>query len=239
MAYWGGYFGGSSGSSVAPITPSVSVSSFGFDPTVAEFMDEAFERAGVDPKIIGIDHIRSSRRSMNLMFSDWATRGRKLWALDQVTVDCVADQATYSLDVGTMGIAGMVVRRSSTDTPVNPMDRDSYLRIPNKTQTGLPCMYWFDRDRAAQRLVIWPAAENSTDDLIFYRIRRLEDVNTARQTVDLAYHWFEAFASGLAWRLALKFNPTKVPVLKAFADESFKAAYDNERESVDTQVCIG
>ena len=100
-------------------------------------------------------------------------------------------------------------------------------------------MYWFNRDLATQSITVWPTPENSTDDIVGYRMRRLQDVTGAAQTLDLPYHWFEAFAAGLAWRLAVKFTPGKVGVLKPLADEAFAEAKRSEREGGDTQMSIG
>lgn len=205
-----------------------------YDPTVADFVDEAFERCGIDPAKLTQRHLRSSRTSINLLLAWWATKGCKLWAIEQETVNCVQSQPSYNLDAGTIAVLDMVVRRSGLDTPVMPMSRDYYLRIPDKDLEGLPTLYYFDRQRATQTITLWNVPENATDDLIFYRLRRLQDVTAAAETLDLPYEWFEAFASGLAEFLAVKFAPDRLTLLKGLAGEKFKDAYVDNRERVDT-----
>lgn len=206
-----------------------------YDPTVADFVDEAFERCGIDPAKLTQRHLRSARRSVNLLLAWWATKDCKLWAIEEETVDCVESQADYTLDAGTIAVLDMVVRRNGMDTPVMPMSRSYYLNIPNKTHEGLPTLYYFDRQRASQTITLWNVPENSTDDLIFHRLRRLQDVSAAAQTLDLPYEWFEAFASGLAEFLAIKFAPDRLAMLKGLAKEKFADAYTDNRERVDTR----
>ena len=204
-------------------------STYTLDPSIADFTDEAFERCGVDPATLTMRHLRSARRSSNLLLSDWANRGCKLWAIEQETVDCVDGTAAYNMDAGTIAILEMVVRRSSVDTPVYPMSRVEYLAIPNKTQEGLPSKFYFNRQKTTQTITLWTVPENSTDDLIFYRLRRMQDVTAASETADLPYEWFEAFASGLAAKLAVKFAPDRLAHLVAMAADSFFAAYTDQR----------
>lgn len=212
---------------------------YAYDPTVAEFTDEAFERCGVNPETLTVRHVRSARRSMNLLLAHWATKGVKLFAIEQETVDCVDGQASYAVDNGTIAILEMVVRRDSVDTPVMPMSRAEYLATPSKTQEGLPSRFYFDRQKLSRTFTLWNVPENSTDDIIFYRLRRLQDVTAPTETTDLPYEWFEAFASGLAEFLAVKWAPDRLGMLKPLALEKFRDAHFDQRERVDTVFSIG
>ena len=44
-----------------------------FEPNVAEFVEEAFERCGLELRT-GYD-LKTARRSINLMLAEWANRG--------------------------------------------------------------------------------------------------------------------------------------------------------------------
>ena len=50
-----------------------------FDLDVAEIIEEAYERCGLEVRT-GYD-ARTARRSLNLMFADWANRGLNLWTV--------------------------------------------------------------------------------------------------------------------------------------------------------------
>ena len=53
------------------------VTTFNLD--LSEIVEEAFERCGAELRT-GYD-LKTARRSMNLMFADWANRGINLWTV--------------------------------------------------------------------------------------------------------------------------------------------------------------
>ena len=58
-----------------------------FEPDVAEYVEEAFERCGLELRT-GYD-LRTARRSMNLMLAEWANRGLNQWTIQQNTIAMV------------------------------------------------------------------------------------------------------------------------------------------------------
>lgn len=209
---------------------------YDWNPPVDEITDEAFERVGIDPATLTARHVRSARRSFSYMFSAWSANGVHLWAVDQQTVDTVTGTAAYNTPAGTIAILEMVVRRSSIDTPVNPMSRDEYLNIPNKTAQGLPNRFYFDRKITTPNFTLWNVPENATDDIIYYRLRQLQDVNLATETVDAPYRWQEAIVSGLAAKLAEKYAPDREGIMRGKASAALKAALTEDRERTPTTI---
>ena len=206
---------------------------------IAEAVDEAFERCGIDPATVTARHLRSARRSLNLMFADWASRGVHLWAVDQQTQALTQGDADYTVPVGTVGILEMVVRRAGLDTPVWPMARDEYLAIPDKTTQGLPNRFWFERLGGASSVIhLWDVPENNTDTLIYYRIRQLQDIVTMAENPDVPYFWNEALVSGLAAKLAEKYAPDRENGLIAKAEMRFRTANTEDRERVPTTTRV-
>lgn len=212
---------------------------YAFDPRIAEFIDESFERIGLDPAKLTVRHLRSARRSLDLMFAEWNNRNVKLWAVDQQTLDLVDGTATYStLATGTFAILEAVIRRSGVDTPCVPMSRSEYAAISSKTTEGLPTRFYFARV-ATPTVTLWQVPENSTDDFIYWRMRSLQDVGVPSNTADIRDNWQEALASGLAAKLALKFAPARHDKLLLLAENSFLIAKGEERERGDTTFSIG
>lgn len=211
---------------------------YAFEPLVADFVDESFERCGIDPAELTMRHLRSARRSLNLMFSEWPNKGVKLWTVDQVTLDMVDGTATYNSATGTICLLDAVLRRSSVDTPMFPMSRSEYAVIPSKTTEGLPSRFYVART-ATPTITVWPVPENSTDDMLYWRVRRLQDVGDPSGTLDVTSRWFEPVASGLAAKLAIKFAPDRMKALAILAEVSFAAAHSEERERSDTQFTMG
>lgn len=212
---------------------------FSTDFTVAEWVDESFERVGLDPAELTVRHLRSARRSLSLMFSEWPNKGVKLWTVDQITLDMVSGTAAYNTATGTICILDAVLRRSGVDTPMFPMSRSEYAVIPNKTTTGLPSRFYLARTITTPTVTVWPTPENSTDDMLYWRVRRLEDVGNPSNTLDVTSRWFEPVASGLAAKLAVKFAPDRLKNLSVLAEASFAAAHREERERVDCQMTMG
>ena len=70
-------------------------SSFNLD--LSEIIEEAFERCGSELRT-GYDH-RTARRSLNLLFADWANRGINMWTIEQGTINFVQGQNTYDLSL--------------------------------------------------------------------------------------------------------------------------------------------
>ena len=75
-----------------------------FEPDVAEYIEEAFERCGIELRT-GYD-ARTARRSLNLLFADWANRGLNLWTVAEVTQTVASGVTEYPLGTITLTVAG-------------------------------------------------------------------------------------------------------------------------------------
>lgn len=209
-----------------------------FDPEVADFVNEAFERCGIDPASLTARHARSARLSLGFLFSEWGNKGPHLWAVDQQSQILTASDPTYDAPTGTIALLEMFVRRDGLDTPIFPMGRDEYANIPDKTEEGLPNRYYFDRSRTTPTITLWPVPENSTDTIYFYRMRSLQDVGVASNTLDIPPRWHEALASGLAAKLAVKYAVDRIGPLKGEAKSRFDEAKQEDRERMPTSTKV-
>ena len=86
-------------------------SSRDFDLDVAEIIEEAYERCGLEVRT-GYD-AKSARRSMNLMFADWANRGLNLWTVTQATQSLTSGTATYTFTSNFTDLLDVVIRDSN------------------------------------------------------------------------------------------------------------------------------
>ena len=68
-------------------------SSKDFELDVADYVEEAFERCGLELRT-GYD-LKSATRSLNLMLAEWANRGLNQWTIAQKTIDMVKDTTSY------------------------------------------------------------------------------------------------------------------------------------------------
>jgi len=209
---------------------------YAWAPDIQEFIDESYERAGVDPASLVARHLRSARRSINFLFADWATKDVHLWLVDEQTQTLTDGLATYTAPSGTILIMDCIIRRDGVDTPLHHIDRAAYHGIPNKTQEGLPTQIFYDQKAGTYKL--WNVPENSTDVLRFWRMRRVQDVTTGAETPDVPYHWYEAMVAGCAAKLAEKFATEREVGLIAKADKAFGFAKMADRQRTDTSFSM-
>lgn len=206
-----------------------------FDPSLGELTLYAFNLAQIRSTSLTQEHMQSARMATNTMLARWSNQGVNLWAVDLITTPVVQGQATYTVDPNTVMIldAYMVTPDggSNIDRIIMPVSRSEYATYPNKDQQGFPTVYWFDR-LLSPTVTLWPVPDGvSTSALKYYRVRRLQDAEFAGgQTVEIPYLWLEAFAFGLAYRLALVWNPQSAGVLKAEAKEAYDIAAEQNIE---------
>jgi len=204
-------------------------SSRDFDLDVGELIEEAYERCGLEMRT-GYD-AKTARRSLNLMFADWANRGLNLWTVKQATVSVSSGTASYTLvDSTVVDLLEVVLRNSSgTDFTLTQMSRSEYLRIPNKDNTGQPSQYFFDR-QVTPTITLWSTPDASYT-LVFYYVRRIEDADALVNTTDAPFRFLPCMAAGLAYYIAIKRAPDRIQILKAIYEEEFQRAAAEDASS--------
>lgn len=208
-----------------------------FDLDVADIIEEAYERCGLEVRT-GYD-AKTARRSLNIMFSEWANRGVNLWTVKQATTTLTSGTATYTSATGLASpmndILEVALRRSGTDYDLDRISRGEYLNIPSKTSTGRPSQFYFNR-QSSPEITVWPTPENSTDQLVYYYITRIEDADTLQNTTDVPYRFLPCMVSGLAYYLSVKKAPERVQLLKAVYEEEFQRAADEDEDRVSLKL---
>ena len=204
-----------------------------FELDVAEYIEEAFERCGLEVRT-GYD-LKSAKRSLNLMLAEWANRGLNQWTITQTTQALTSGTSTYNLNTNVIDILSVVVRRSSTDFAMERISRSTYLGIPTKSTTGRPNQFFLDR-QITPVLKIWPTPENSTDTIIFDALTRMDDADTFINTMDMPFRFFPCLAAGLAYYISMKRAPNRTQMLKAVYEEEFQRAMTEDRDRASFNV---
>jgi hypothetical protein len=120
-----------------------------FNLQLDELVEEAFERAGSELRT-GYD-LRTARRSLNIMFADWANRGINMWTIEQGEIPLVQGQNTYALPDDTVDLIEHVIRtqaniqNSQADLTITRISVSTYATIPNKIQQARPIQVWIQR----------------------------------------------------------------------------------------------
>ena len=204
-----------------------------FELDVADYVEEAFERCGLEART-GYD-LKTAKRSLNLMLADWANRGLNQWTIQQRTISLVKSDGEYSLDTDVIDILAVVIRRDGTDFSISRVSRDEFLSIPTKTTEGRPTQFFLDR-QITPNLKVWPLPENGTDVLIFDCLTRINDADTAKNTMEVPFRFYPCLAAGLAYYISLKRAPERVQLLKAVYEEEFRRAIDEDRDRASFQI---
>jgi hypothetical protein len=208
-----------------------------FRPNVEEIITEAYERCGIDIQTRTGDQAISARRSMNLLFSEFANRGINYWTVSQNTLTLVNGTTSYTLPVGTIDILDAVIRDSSsnTDQIINRVTIQEYNQLPNKDTAGKPSQYMIDRQYTPV-IYFWSVPNTSTYSLVYWAMNQLEDVTLSNQDADVPYRWSDTICAGLASKLAMKYAPEKFQLLNEMYERSFNFAASSDNDGVSLRV---
>jgi hypothetical protein len=209
-------------------------SSFNLDLT--EIVEEAFERVGSEMRT-GYD-LRTARRSMNLMFADWANRGLNMFTYEQGSIPLVAGTATYDLPADTVDLLEHVIRTGAgsaatqADLTITRISVSTYATIPNKLQQARPIQVWIERLNTP-RITVWPVPDNTQPYVfVYWRLKRIQDAGNGVNTMDMPFRFLPCMVAGLAYYLALKVpgGAERLGILKQQYDEAWQLASEEDRE---------
>lgn len=208
-----------------------------WNPDVAEIIEEAYERAGVEIRT-GYQ-LKTARRSLNIMMAEWANRGINLWTVEQGVIPLTQGTVQYDLPADTVDLIEHVIRQNpgntatQVDLQITRIALPTYATLPNKLTTGRPIQIYVDRQAPVPNIKIWPTANNDSYTLVYWRLRRLDDAgNSGTLTMDVPFRFVPALIAGLAYHVALKTPESidRIPMLKQMYDEAWQAASDEDRD---------
>jgi len=207
-----------------------------FNLDLSEIVEEAFERCGGELRT-GYD-LKTARRSLNLMFADWANRGINMWTFEQGTQTLTPGVATYTLPADTVDLLEHVIRTGAgsaatqADLTITRISVSTYATIPNKLQQARPIQIWIERLNTPQ-FTVWPVPDSSqTYQLVYWRLRRIQDAGNGTNTMDMPFRFIPCMVAGLAYYLSMKVPgaEARMPVLKQQYDEAWALASEEDRE---------
>jgi hypothetical protein len=206
-----------------------------FNLDLTDLVEEAFERAGAEMRS-GYD-LRTARRSLNLMFTDWANRGINMWTIEQDEIALTPNVGTYNLPNDTVDIIEHVVRTgtgsSQADLSMSRISVSTYASIPNKIVTGRPIQIYVDRLAPTPSVNLWPVPDTAqTYTLVYWRLRRIQDAGTGANTMDVPFRFLNCMVAGLAYMISMKVpgGLERVALLKQQYDEAWELAATEDRD---------
>ena len=209
-----------------------------FNLEIDDIIEEAYERCGL--RTNSGNDLKSARRSLNLLFSEWGNRGVHLWKVALYEQALTSGTATYNTPSSTSDIleayisTGAGISSSITDVSLTKIDRSAYAALPNKGSTGQPSQYYVNRQTTPQvTLYLTPDAATYTY-LKYYYIKRIEDAGAYTNDPDVVYRFLPCMCSGLAYYLAVKRAPERIETLRLIYEDELQRALteDGQRTSV-------
>ena len=209
-----------------------------FDPDLNDLVEEAFERCGSELRT-GYD-LRTARRSLNLMFSDWANRGVNLWTVAQGTINLSQGVNNYPLPSDTVDLLEHVIRTGAgnvstqADLTITRISVSTYSSIPNKLQQARPIQVWINRQAPIPNITVWPTPDQTgVYQFVYWYLRRIQDAGVGgTYTQDVPFRFLPCLVSGLAYYLSMKIPGAfdRMAMLKQQYDQDWELASTEDRE---------
>jgi len=171
--------------------------------TVRDVVTRALRKAG----ICGIgdnpsaDDAQTAMEELDMMLKSWQNEGYNLWTKTSMS-HTLTTSAAQTLDpVRPLRILSCRYKASASasELPMVRLMRGEYDALPNKTTTGTPTQFYYDRQREAARLYVWPLLSSATGQTLEITYdRELEDIASLNDTLDMPSEWYQATVYGLA-----------------------------------------
>jgi len=213
--------------------------------SIDEVIEEAYERIGYQ-LASGYD-LKSARRSLNIMFQEWANRGLHYWEVANNSITLVNGQSVYTMfrstDDGTSDATAIYgvddileasYRNASTiDTPLTKINRAAYQSLSNKTSTGQPTQYFVQRfiDKITITLYLTPGSSEAGNFINYYYVKRIKDAGAYTNVADVPYRFVPCMVAGLAYYLSQKKAPQRTQELKLLYEDEIQRALSEDGSS--------
>ena len=157
--------------------------------------------------------------------------GWKWWDLTNIPTG--TDFRIRETGGATLAVREIVFGNTPAEVPMSRLNRDDYNNLPNKTSTGTPLQYYFDRQISQPIMNLWPTPSSSFEQVVIYRHRQIQDVGSLTNTIEVPQRWQPAIMKNLAANLAWELpgvDPQRIQLLRVEADQ---ATYEVEAEERD------
>jgi hypothetical protein len=223
-----------------------------FDKTFAidEIIEEAYERIGLQTNS-GYD-IKTARRSLNILFQEWANRGLHYWEVANNSITLVDGQSEYTMYRSTgdgtsdatavYGVDDVLEaayrNSSSVDFPLTKISRSEYQALSNKTDEGTPTQYFVQRfiDKVTITLYLTPGSTEAGNTINYYYVKRIQDVGDYTNATDVPYRFVPCMCAGLAYYLSQKRAPQRTQELKLLYEDELQRALAEDGSSSSSYI---
>jgi hypothetical protein len=218
--------------------------------SISDIVEEAYERIGIQ----GVSgyQLKGARRSLNILFQEWANRGLHYWEIANNNLTLVNGQSVYTMYrdtsdgtsdatavYGVEDVLEASYRNSDNiDFPLTKINRSEYQSFSNKSETGVPTQYFVQRfiDKITITLYLTPGTSEAGDKINYYYAKRIQDAGDYTNDADVPYRFVPCMVAGLAYYLAVKFSPERVQVLKMLYEDELQRALQEDGSSTSSFI---
>jgi len=217
--------------------------------SISDIIEESYERIGIQ----GVSgyQLKGARRSLNIMFQEWANRGLHYWEVANNNITLVSGQSTYTMYrstsdgtsdatavYGVDDILEASYRASNVDTPLTKISRSDYQSLSNKTSTGTPSQYFVQRfiDKVTITLYLTPGSTEAGNYINYYYAKRIQDAGDYTNDADVPYRFVPCMLAGLSYYLAVKFAPERIQALKLLYEDELTRALQEDGSSSSSYI---
>ena len=225
-----------------------------FNPQIDDIIEEAYERTGAMGARTGYQ-LRSARRSLNILFQEWANRGVHLWKIKLAKIPLVLGQAEYSYATDSQNfpddinevLEAYYRNNSNTAAPVDvaltKIARSAYSQTPNKLTRGTPSQYYVDRNvnpsiflYATPSSSVSSTSTPSNFQFCFYYMSKIQDVGGYTNTSDVVNRFYPCMISGLSYYLSQKVSPERAGELERRYESEMLRALDADNQGTSSFI---
>ena len=227
----------------------------GFD--IDDIIQEAYDRIGI--RAVSGYQLKSARRSLNIMFQEWANRGLHYWQIANLDIDLVEGQAEYtffrstadgtsstSVPDGVTGVHDVLEATfrtgrgttSQVDSALTKINRSTYSGLSNKLNKSQPTQYYVQRfiNKTVVTLYPTPDASAASNHVSLYYIKRIQDAGAYQNDADVPYRFVPCMTSGLSFYLAQKYQPELAQAMKMYYEDELQRALVEDGSSSSTFI---
>ena len=213
--------------------------------TIADIVEEAYERIGL--RGVSGYQLKSAKRSLNILFQEWANRGLHYWEVRNNSITLVNGQSEYTMFRSTAdgtsdatavyGVDDVLEASfrndSNIDVPLTKINRSAYQALSNKTSTGQPTQYFVQRfiDKVTITLYLTPGSSEAGKFINYYYVKRIEDAGAYTNDADVPYRFIPCLLAGLSYYLSIKYAPERIQSLKLIYEDQLQRALEEDGSS--------
>jgi len=207
---------------------------YNFNPTGDDLIMQAFARLGKGD-VSGSD-LRDAQLAANMLLIDLSNRDVMIWKLELLQFSLTGGTQEYTLPTYVDGVIDLVLKDSkSTEVSLQRLSLVDFNRISEKSTQGRPMQYTVKRNIDSIAIKFWQIPSDNQYTASYWAVKRIEDVGSLRNTVDMSYRFIPAFIYGLAYHLAFTrqgIPPQYRQELKQEFEDQLMRARDDYRERV-------